>query len=138
MNAKTNAKFKVGDIICKTIYPGSDTWQQVCQVLAVRPKEYELRPIQSRTSQRGWSMESQISGASYLLRGGWEEDQTTLFTERTLEQEKRDQEEAKKQEKMEQQEALRSLVREIVKEELAMMFPNNNVARRVDADMYLD
>ena len=104
------AKFKVGDIICKTVYPGSDTWHQVCEVLAVAPREYVLRPIQSKTSQHDWSMTSTISGASYLSRGGWEEEQTTLFRGRTLEQEKKDKENA-----------MRNMVRKIVKEELAAM-----------------
>ncbi len=113
-----SVKFKVGDIICMHTYHGSDHWQQVCKVLEVKRDHYSLQPIQSRTSDRGWSTESKISGCSYLVRGGWQEEQTTLFVEPTLEHEKK-----------EQDNILRTMIREIVREELALLNTNYETGR---------
>lgn len=107
----TEAKFKVGDIVCKSIYPGRDHWQQVCEVLKVDNYHYTLRPIQSRTKDRDWSMTSYISGANSLRRGSWEEDQTNLYREVTLEEQKR-----------RSDNELEAKIRQIVREELGHTF----------------
>ena len=116
---KSGAKFDVGDIICKKIYPGRDTWEQVCEVLEVNRDHYKLRPIQSRTTERDWSTTSYISGATFLHRGGWEEDQTSLFSGITLE-ETQQREECEKKFKIRQmiQEEMQTIIRKIVREEL--------------------
>ena len=102
------SKFKVGDIICTSTYPGRDHWQQVAEVRGVHKSHYSLRPIQSRTTDRDWSTESEISGARILSRGGWEEAQTQLFHGPTLEAKKRAEEAV-----------LEAKIRRIVREEMA-------------------
>jgi hypothetical protein len=107
-NMSTAAKFKVGDIVCQHTYPGRDHWQQVSEVIAVTANGYKVRHIQFRTSERDWSTTSNTMG-TYIPRGDWPEEQTTLFYGKTLEQEKHENDSEKEK-----------LIRKIVREELAL------------------
>lgn len=111
-------RFKKGDIICKHTYPGRDHWQQVCEVIDVSSQQYTLRPIQFRSLDKDWSTLTTQSNANFLRIGSLEEDETTLFTQKTLEAEKE-----------EQTAELRMLIRQTVREELALLgfvLPNSS------------
>lgn len=101
------SKFKVGDIVCISTYPGRDHWMQVAEITEVHDNHYAYRPIQFKRSGVEWSTKSRLGGCDLLSRGGWQEEQTSLFHGKTLEQEEK-----------EKDDRLRQIVREIVREEI--------------------
>jgi hypothetical protein len=79
-------------------------------VIDVSSQQYTLRPIQFRSLDKDWSTLTTQSNANFLRIGSLEEDETTLFTQKTLEAEKE-----------EQTAELRMLIRQTVREELALL-----------------
>jgi hypothetical protein len=87
MSLSKNKNFKVGDIVCFRQYPGRDKWEQVGEIMEVHPTYYKYRAIQFRTMDSQWSTTRALACTPFTItRGNWEENQTELFKERTLEQ----------------------------------------------------